>query len=229
MPRFDIAVVDEAGISAEEVSDFAGAAEEYIGQWLAAFWPEVQGSTVRMTDSTSSTGEVQLVLAPTISHAGTLGYHDDNASGLPVGIVELEACRQSNWSWQIAASHELAEMLVNPQLDRYARISGYDRRYPIEIADPVTSESFLVGQVPMSNFTTPAFWNLASGNRYDAMGLVHSPLPTIPSKGWLEWAENHSGQWQWANAWGAELTPGMIAYMRDRQGRRFRLRQQVPS
>jgi hypothetical protein len=221
MPAFSLAVINEAAIADAEVGAFVASAQEYIDKWLAAFWPEVAGSTIRAAPfGGASASEAVLTLAPNTTLANSMGYHDKTSAGLPQGIVELDSCLRYGVAWTIAASHELAELLVNPKLDRFAAVG--DRSYPLEIADPTTAGTFAIGTVMMSNFSTPAYWDAAwpAGSRFDAMNQVRAPLPTIPHDGWLEWSE--SGVY--ASAYGADMTPEMIVYMRSRKGRRWRWR-----
>ena len=219
MNAFPVAVINEAEIPETEVAAFVAAAEAWLVK-LVAFWPDTKGATVRAVaaDAAPTPREAQLVLAPTTTHAGTLGYHDKTPIGMPVGIVEIDACRQYAWPWTIAACHELGEMLVNPKLDRFCSIGG--KEYPIEICDPVTCDQLDIQGVPMANATSPDFWNGKAGAHYDLMGRVKAPLPQIPHLGWLEWSEKGT----WASAWGADLALPQIAYLRTRQGRRWRLR-----
>jgi hypothetical protein len=218
---FKLAVVNEAALPDADVAAFVAAAEEWIGKWLAPFWPEVAGSTIRTaTPGTVAAEEAQIVLAPTTTMANSLGYHEKSPSGLPIGIVELDACLKYGVAWTIAGTHEIGELLINPALDRFAAAGS--RQYPVEIADPVTSDSFAIGGVMVSNAVTPAWWDPAAppGSRFDIMALVTQPLPEIPHRGWLEWSENGV----YSSAYGTDMAPNHIAYMRARHGRRWRLR-----
>lgn len=222
MPAFKLAVVNEASLPDAEVAAFVFAADEYIGKWLAAFWPEVVGTTIRCAPPGSTADdEAQIVLAPNTTLANSLGYHEKSPSGLPIGIVELDACLKYNEPWTIAGTHEIGELLINPVLDRFVTVGS--RQYPVEIADPATSDSFEMDGVRVANSVTPAWWGLAASadSRFDIMGLVHQALPTIPHRGWLEWSENGV----YSSAYGPDIAPDHIAYMNARRGRRWRLRQ----
>lgn len=229
MPAFNIAVVDEGGSLSpgdDAVAAFAAALQVYNDDWLAAFWPEVRGTTVMVAQPGKiPPGAVPLVLAPTTTMANSAGYHND-PDGQPVGIVELDAVQRYGMDWTVAASHEFGELLINPKLDQFVQVG--DAWYPKEIADPVTSDSFAVNAfaasgVMMSNFATPAFWNPAApaGSRFDAMALATAPLPTIPHRGWLEWS---TGGQPYQSAYGPDIAPDMIAYMNAKEGRRRLLR-----
>lgn len=214
MTARSIVIVNQGNVPVVEINNFVLAMEEYLGKWYAAFWPETMGTTIRIAGAGPvPVGSAPLVLAPTTTQAGSLGYHVKTPDGQPTAIVELDACRNYNWPWTIAASHEL-EMLINPNMDRYAR-SG-DKFYPIEVADAVSfHRGWRIGFVEVSNFTTPAYWGLTDNTRYDALARVTNPLPVIPAKGWLMSSSNGS----WASAYGAELAPDHLAYLSGHQGR----------
>lgn len=218
MPAFRLALINEANLAAEEVSAATAAFAEFLSM-VAAFWPETSGSSIRVT-SQPEAGEAQVILAPNTTQANTMGYHQTTPSGDPVGIVELDACRLYSWPWTVAASHEIAELLINPQLARFVTIGG--RTYGTEICDPVTSDQWMIGGIAVSNFTTPEFWNPSSpqGSRFDYLGNAEAPIPTIPHRGWMEWQEGSA----WTSRYGAEITSDMIRYMHTRRGRRHSLK-----
>lgn len=219
MTAFALALVNQASVDDSEIAAFLPAASEFIAKWVAAFWPETMGSTIRAVPDGEQpgSGEVPITLAPNTTLANSLGYHNYQ-DGSPLGIVELDACRLYNEPWTIAATHEITELLVNPDLARFTTIEG--RSYPIEVADPVTGLHFDINGVAVSNFSTPSWWGLASDTRYDAMAQVTRPLPTIPHLGWLEWSEGGT----YTSAYGSDLPDAKIAYMKTRDGRRARIR-----
>jgi hypothetical protein len=164
--------------------------------------------------------EAWIVLAPNTTLANSLGYHQWTAAGLPTGIVELDACQQSNVPWTIPGTHEIGELLINPRLDQYVAIG--DLWYPKELCDPVTSDRLQVGTMWAANAVTPAWFDrmAPTTSRFDLLGNVHAPIPAIPAGGWVEWWDGQS----WQNQWGAEMSPEMLAYMKARRGRRYVMR-----
>jgi len=160
------------------------------------------------------------VIAPNTTLANSLGYHDWTGSGQPTGIVEMDACRTYNQPWTIPGTHEIGEMLINPQLADYTYVGSF--AYPKEICDPVTSDRMDINGFLAANAVTPAWFNQMAGAdaQFDLLGNVHAPIPQIPKGGWVEWWDG-SG---WQNAWGSEITPDMMAYMNTRRGRRHRMR-----
>jgi len=222
MPAFKIAVINEASVAQADVEAFVAGASVWVTDKLAPFWPEIAGTTIRSIAAGGSSGsdEAQLVIAPNTTLANSLGYHNWTPGGLPTAIVEMDACIAHNQPWTIPGTHEIGEMLINPQLAGYIYVGNL--AYPKEICDPVTSDRMEIGGILAANAVTPAWFNqMAPANsQFDLLGNVHAPIPQIPKGGWVEWWDG-SG---WQNAWGAEMAPDMLAYMNARQGRRFSMR-----
>ena len=222
MPSLKIVVINEASVAQAEVDAFVAGAAAWVTGKLAQFWPEVAGTTLRAATPTAppNDDEAQLVIAPNTTLANSLGYHDWTGSGQPTGIVEMDACRTYNQPWTIPGTHEIGEMLINPQLADYTYVGSF--AYPKEICDPVTSDRMDINGFLAANAVTPAWFNQMAGadSQFDLLGNVHAPIPQIPKGGWVEWWDG-SG---WQNAWGSEITPDMMAYMNTRRGRRHRMR-----
>lgn len=225
MPAFNWSLIDEVGMPADQLAAAAAVAGKWLNTYVATLYAEVGGSTVAVLAKGAPlpAGNAQVVIAPNTTVANSLGYHTKTPDGMPIAIIEMDACIQYNVAPTIVLCHELAEASINPELDQF--VASGDRQYPKEIVDPVTLDSFLLDGLPVANVVGPAFWDLtaSAGSRFDLLGNVHAPLPTIPRGGWMEWAEN--GQYQ--SAWGEDIDPQMAAYMRARMGRRWRLRGSV--
>lgn len=229
MPGAAVALVNSAAVPDAEIAAFVAAAPAFLASYLAPFWPETAGMTLQATGP--APGGARLVLAATTTHPGTAGFHDP-ADG---DIVEIDACRQYGMPWTVAAFHELSEGAVNPNLTRFAQIDG--RWYPVEIADPCIADTFLIAiggrrTVAAPNFSTPAYWGIGSGDRYDLMEKIAEPLAVAkkpPPGGWLESSDGGGGAYE--GNYGDEVTamPDLVAYMRARQGRRWRLRRAIPT
>jgi hypothetical protein len=143
-----------------------------------------------------------------------LGYHDLTHEGLPLSKVFVRA-RPDKVS--VTASHELAEMLVDPGIQMGA--FGTDGRtwYAYEVADAVEGEeaklrdflntpmSNLEGEksklhqdilnTPMSNFVYPAWFEgfrAPYSTRFDHLGKCKRPFELLPS-GYMPVFQN--GKW----------------------------------
>src|SRR6266571_4314023 len=59
-----------------------------------------------------------LVILDTSDVADALGYHDFTPAGRPIGKVFAQSDIMDNLEWTVTASHELLEMLADPDIVR---------------------------------------------------------------------------------------------------------------
>jgi hypothetical protein len=90
-------------------------------------------------------------------HAKDFGYHQF-FKGQPIARVFVGTITISGKEpLSLVASHELAEMLVNPGCNLWARGPG-NRLYSYEICDAVEEEIFEIDRLAMSDFVYPAYF-----------------------------------------------------------------------
>jgi hypothetical protein len=88
-------------------------------------------------------------------HAKDFGYHQF-FKGQPIARVFVGTINGKE-PISLVASHELAEMLVNPGCNLWARGRG-NRLYSYEICDAVEEEMFEIDRLAMSDFVYPAYF-----------------------------------------------------------------------
>lgn len=88
----------------------------------------------------------------------------------------------SRVSWTVALSHEVMEMLVNPNVTRKAPHRFHHRRVWVEVADAVEADVYRVDGVQVSDFVTPRWFEFSNVNfmRYDFMGKLSAPYTLAP-------------------------------------------------
>src|SRR5438445_3251145 len=76
--------------------------------------------------------------------AGALGYHDLTEDGLPLGKVFAKTDVQYKSAWTVTASHELLEMLVDPDINLYGLLqNGMEISfYAYEVCDACEADEF---------------------------------------------------------------------------------------
>jgi hypothetical protein len=82
----------------------------------------------------------------------------------------------------VAASHELAEMLVDPGINLWC-VGPEDLFYAYEVCDAVEEEEFTVDKIPMCNFVYPAYFDLfrkPKSAQFDHMNKLHRPFQLLP-------------------------------------------------
>lgn len=146
--------------------------------------------------------------------AGALGYHDLTSEGLPIGKVFAATDKHYGLSWTVTISHELCEMLADPDVNLAAQISD-TQFYAYETADPVEDDSlgYSIDGVLVSDFVHPEwFENLQhpAGTKFDHAGHCSKPLQLLPggymsvlniraTQGWTQiFAEVKSSQEQYS-------------------------------
>lgn len=128
----------------------------------------------------------QMVLLDNADQAGALGYHDLTTTGLPLGKVFVATSSQDKVAWSTTLSHELLEMLVDPYLDEcslFQKSDGSAALYALEVADPVEADSYAIGDVAVSNFVLPEwFENFAPNHqkKFDFLGKLTAPFTMTP-------------------------------------------------
>jgi hypothetical protein len=114
-------------------------------------------------------------------HAGFLGLHHLEGKH-PVAKVFVKAVLNQRERVSVAASHELAEMLVDPAINRWA-VGPKGTLYAYEVCDAVEEDWFRVDRIPMSNFVYPAYFDLLfrklKSARFDHMNKVHRPFEIL--------------------------------------------------
>jgi hypothetical protein len=129
-------------------------------------------------------GSWRLYLVDEATLDGAGGYHDITPSDSPEGYVFCKTLIGLGYSYTVAASHELLEMLGDPNIQRAAY--GPDTSdpsktifYAYEVADAVEDDSFgyAVKGVLVSDFVLPRWFDAAaSGGKFSFRDNVHAPF-----------------------------------------------------
>jgi hypothetical protein len=129
---------------------------------------------------------------PTTGVAGALGYHSANNRRLPYGFVYLDICREYGEDWPSTLSHEVLELLADPNV--VFTISGShpkDRKrivyYDLEVCDPTQGDTYRVGDVEVSNFVGRSYYGMTGGSgRTNHMNLPLRAFGVRPN-GYLQY------------------------------------------
>lgn len=105
----------------------------------------------------------QLVILDNSDQAGALGYHDITKAGLPLGKVFASSDKQFGLQWSVTASHELLEMLGDPDINLTAFVQTDDhtgKLYAYEVCDACEADQFGydINGVLVSDFVFPAWF-----------------------------------------------------------------------
>jgi hypothetical protein len=125
-----------------------------------------------------------------------LAYHGDH-HGQPYGQIAFGD------GWSKSASHTLLEMLVDPHGNRLTRgpspVAGqqYDVEYLVQICDPCMTGEYRIDDVPVSDFSHPAFWQPGqpgTASRYSETRLLTRPFE-VARGGYISWRDPRTHRW----------------------------------
>src|SRR5580704_14923976 len=117
--------------------------------------------------------------------AGALGYHDLTPDGLPIGKVFAGTDLKYGSNWTVTASHELLEMLGDPNINLSVLVQTSDenagRLFAYEVCDACEDDSFSykIGDVNVSDFVFPSWFEdfRAEGStQFDQTRKINRPL-----------------------------------------------------
>jgi hypothetical protein len=196
-----IAVINQApnDVSDADLGLWVHAIQRQVLENVLPFWPnEAAGINLVLVPhgSTAPSGAWQVIVAPTIREAQDLGFHDFTSSfnffqgtvKIPEGFVSTQVTRADGQTISRVLSHEIIEMVVDPDVDRKVTIDG--TTFLAEACDPVHPDrmGYKIDGVLVSNFITPRYYGFPSQTtdpRHDFLGLLTAPCPILPSGGAL--------------------------------------------
>jgi hypothetical protein len=136
-----------------------------VSQHLAPVWRVDAALQFVATGSQPPAGSWRLEIRDdTDSPEGDSGYHTVGADGIPYGRVFVNTALGYHDNWTITASHELLEMLVNPNANLAAYVPFDDNTgsfYQLEVCDPVSPDvnGYQINGVGVSDFVFPEWFS----------------------------------------------------------------------
>ncbi|MDQ6744315.1 MAG: hypothetical protein M3Z97_15600, partial [Candidatus Dormibacteraeota bacterium] len=156
MPVRSVVLVNESSmaLSPDRLHEVARALQTQVVRDFQPVWDESASVTVASTSQIPSGAWAIRI----VDDSPELGVHNDE-QGHPFAVVRATS------DWTITASHELLEMLVDPEGDRVVEGTDIDpdhrgRRvqYLMEVCDACQVYDYPVGTVPVSDFVTPDYF-----------------------------------------------------------------------
>ena len=127
-----------------------------------------------------------LVVLDNSDQAGALGYHDITKTGLPIGKVFAGSDIQYGYNWTVTASHELLEMLGDPDINLTVFVQTSDTAgvlYAYETADACEADEFgyKIDGVLVSDFVYPSWFESIAirGRQYDYHKKIKKPFQLL--------------------------------------------------
>ena len=160
--------------------------------------------------------------------AGALGYHDVTDENLPMGKVFAKTDLQYGAIWTVTASHELLEMLGDPDINLTVfaqQTATTGRLFAYENCDAVEADQYgyKIDDILVSDFVFPSWFeqfHTTPETRYDFQGYVKNAFELLPG-GYIGVFDVTAGT-GWQQVMPQEATPkySMRAHVGSRRERR---------
>ncbi len=164
MAEIQIAVINAStAVSDDEVRAAAAALQIQVRRDFAPVWGIDADLTVVPRGGTPGAGAWWLVILDTSDSAGALGYHDLTPEGLPLAKVFAQSALKLGYQWTVTASHELLEMLADPDVVLTAFVEATRSTgtlYAYEVCDACEADQFgyAIQGTQVSDFVHPAWF-----------------------------------------------------------------------
>lgn len=211
-PTIQIAVINESTVLAEtDVVPVVEALQKQVANDFGPVWGTGAELSVVPKGTPPPSGTWWLVVLDDSDQANALGYHDLTTEGLPIGKVFAASDLKAGTSWTVTASHELLEMLGDPNINLTVFVPNSNTAgmfYAYEVCDACEDDSlgYNVDNVLFSDFVYPAWFESfrAEGStQFDRMNKIQTPLQLLAGgyigvfhvnsgSGWQQTAEKRS-------------------------------------
>ncbi len=181
--------------------------------------------TTKHTPAALPKGTWEIVILDNCDQADALGYHDITSQGLPIGKVFAKSDIDAGLQWSVTASHELLEMLADPDINLTVFREDVQQLWSYEVCDACESDElgYKIGDVLVSDFVFPSwfegFWSPGS-TQFDFQNKITEPFQLL-SGGYIGYYDLKGGNgWQQQFAQGTKRTYKMRPPVGSRRERR---------
>ena len=230
MANLKVAVVNSSSVlSDDEVLPVVNALQRQVAEDFAPAWGIDADLTFVPHGQTPAPDAWWLVLADDSDQAAALGYHETTDAGKPLGYVFARTAAQDNVQWSITASHELLEMLADPEINltvfvQSSAIAGTLYAYEVCDACEADQHGYEIDGVWVSDFVYPAWFESSQrpgSTQFDHTRHLDSPLPTLLPGGYIGSFEVGTGS-GWRQVTAMHPARGMRNVVAARGSRRQR-------
>lgn len=164
------------------------AMQKFVDAYFATVW----GTPARLTKTTGFVkGTWAMVFLDNADVSGALAYHDLTPDGYPLSKVFVKTTLSAGEKVSVSASHELAEMLVDPAINLYSTGPKKKYLYAYETADPVEELTFNIDGIPMTDFVFPSYFEgfrKPGSDKFDHLGKVTRPFEILKGGYQIVWS-----------------------------------------
>jgi hypothetical protein len=189
MADIQIAVINRSTkVTDAQVQALVPALQTQVRRDFAPVWGVDADLAFVPSHGSPAPGAWWLVVLDTSDQAGALGYHDLTKEGLPLGKVFAGSDIQDGYSWTATASHELLEMLGDPDINLTAAVESSNHApkfYAYEVCDACEADQYgyKIGDVLVSDFVYPAWFESfrkKGSTQFDFGKHLSKPLQLLP-------------------------------------------------
>ncbi len=225
-----ISIINESTVLADkDVVPVVAALQKQVTNDFGPVWGTAAQLTIVPKGNQPPSGSWWLVLLDDSDQANALGYHDLTTEGLPIGKVFAASDLKAGTSWTVTASHELLEMLGDPNINltvfvESSTIAGV--LYAYEVCDACEDDSlgYQIDNVLLSDFVYPSWFEsfrTEGSTQFDRMNKIQNPFQLLTG-GYIGIFNVNSGSgWQQQTAEKRPtnvLNRGAVGTRRERRG-----------
>jgi len=233
MPDITVSVINASSVvTDDECRTLVAALQKQVSRDFAPVWGIDATLAFVPTGGAPASGTWWLSILDNTDRAGVLGHHDLTPDGLPVGKSFAGTDKHYGHSWTITASHELLEMLADPDINLSVFVhpqQGSGTLYAYEVCDACQDDSFGydIDGVTVCNFVYPAYFQTfrqPGSTRFDHLGKLQKPVPEVLDGGYISAFDvNSPAGWHQVTAAtlgpapNSRLDPGRTSSRRERR------------
>ena len=209
-----------------QVTAVVAALQIQLDRDYAAAWGSTAALVFLNKNQAVPAGTWPIYVMDTSDVTGALGYHDETL-GVPYGRIFVKTCIQYGYSWTVTLSHELLEMINNPNVNLTVfnqTTNTRGRIYFHEVGDACEDDSYgyVINGIKVSDFVWPAWFDptqTARGTRYDQQRAITAPFQILTG-GYVSVFNVSTGSgWTTLTHRDVEVPPGQDKSGRNRMDR----------
>jgi hypothetical protein len=187
-PTIQISVINESTVLADaDVVPVVAALQKQVTNDFGPVWGTAAQLSIVPKGTQPPSGNWWLVLLDDSDQANALGYHDLTTEGLPIGKVFAASDLKAGTSWTVTASHELLEMLGDPNINLTVFVENSNTAgilYAYEVCDACEDDSlgYQIDNVLLSDFVYPSWFEsfrTEGSTQFDRMNKMQTPFQLL--------------------------------------------------
>jgi hypothetical protein len=171
----------------DEIRPVIGVLQQQVTNDFQPAWGIDAELTFVPTGTTPPPATWWLSILDDSDQAGALGYHDLTPDGLPLGKVFAGTDLKLGNSWSVTASHELLEMLADPNINLTVFVQNADTAgtlYAYEVCDACEADNlgYKIGNTLVSDFVFPSWFEsfrTQGSTQFDQTNKINAPLQLL--------------------------------------------------